>query len=538
MSQPLSAEAAKLLAVRGDFEVYSEHCLSILTKDGKLEAFRINPAQQYLHERIEEQRLRLGYVRIIVLKGRQQGVSTYVGGRYYWKTSGEFGKRTYILTHLAEATANLFNMVKRYHDNMPLAMRPKVKSDNEKELSFTILDSKYSVATAGSRGTGRSGTAQYFHGSEVAFWPSAPAHMAGIGQVIPLAEGTEIILESTANGIGNHFHTMVMKALAGKGDYELVFIPWFWQAEYKRTPPDDFVLESDEIEYMEAFDLTLEQMAWRRFKIEDEFGGDTSLFDQEYPATVEMAFMAGASKALISPLRSALAVKNNLKDNSPEALILGVDPAEYGDDDTAAVLRRGRKVLRVWRWSKEGNAQIAGRIGRILDKLELDGDPVDAVCIDVTGVGTGVEAFLTEQGYSNIYRVHNGNKATEDEKYRNRGAECWGLMADWFKDDTRPVDIPAKATVNGVTKEDKLLQAEVSSRGYTYDSRRRLVLQSKEEMQKLGIPSPNTADALALTFAVSVKAKGRKRTGETLQEKLLRLAANSNGRGGSPGMAA
>src|SRR5690606_39878952 len=89
----------------------------------------------------------------ICLKGRQQGISTYIGGRYYWKASGEFGKRFVILTHLDEATANLFNMVKRYHDNAPAAVKPKVRNDNAKELSFEVLQTKYSVATAGSRGT-------------------------------------------------------------------------------------------------------------------------------------------------------------------------------------------------------------------------------------------------------------------------------------------------------------------------------------------------------------------------------------------------
>lgn len=537
MTNPLSAEAVKLLAIREDFDVYSSQCLHILDKEGKIVRFAINRAQRYLHERAEDQKARTGRVRLICLKGRQQGISTYIGGRFYWKASGEFGKRCVILTHLQEATDNLFGMVKRYHDNVPLALCPKTKNDNAKELHFAVLHSRYSVATAGSRGTGRGGTAQYFHGSEVAFWPNAEKHMAGIGQIVPLADDTEIFLESTANGIGNLFHTAVMKALKGKGDYELVFIPWWWQDEYTRPVAEGTEWEPDELEYQEAFGITDAQLYWRRLKIEDDFGGDTSLFDQEYPATIEMAFLAGSSKALISPLRVAKAIANKTKDDSRDALILGVDPAEYGDDDTAAVLRRGHKVLGVWRWSKEGNAQIAGRIGLIIDAQEAAGDPIDAVCIDVTGVGTGVEAFLTDQNYRNIYRVHNGEKAIEEQKYRNRGAECWGRMSEWFNDITRTIDLPTHAYVGGVSKPDAVLQAELSSRKYSYDARRRLVLQSKEQMQKEGIESPNSADALSLTFAVSVKAKTPRKVGETLQEKLRRLQTQQ-GRGGSPGMAA
>ncbi len=252
-----------------------------------------------------------------------------------------------------------------------------------------------------------------------------------------------------------------------------------------------------------------------------------------------MAFLAGASKALINPRLVAKAAANETKDDSREALILGVDPAEYGDDDTAAVLRRGHKVLRIWTWNGEGNAAIAGRIGRIIDKyVEMD-DPIDGVAIDVTGVGTGVEAFLTEQNYRNIYRVHNGERAIEHEKYRNRGAEMWSLMKDWLADGTRPADLPSGIVPPGksITKQSKaalLLQAELSSRAYHYDAGRRVVLQSKEEMRAKGIHSPNVADALSLTFAVPMKPKNAKKR-ETLQEKLLRLSAQ-HGRGGSPGM--
>lgn len=525
--QPLSQAASKLAALLASFSDYAASCLKIAAKDGKLVPLELNRAQRYIHERLEDMLERKGYVRALILKGRQQGASTYIGGRFYKKASTSFGKRFVILTHLQEATDNLFAMVKRYHDNVPDAVKPATKNDNAKELHFAKLQTRYSVATAGSRGTGRGGTAQFFHGSEVAFWPNADKHMAGIGQIVPLAPDTEVVLESTANGIGNLFHTMVMKALEDLGDYELIFVPWYWQEEYARPVPVGTEFDADELEYQAAFGLTDEQLYWRRMKLADDFAEDPALFDQEYPATVEMAFLAGASKALISPLRVALAMRNKLRDDSREALILGVDPAEYGEDATAIVLRRGHKVLKIWRHYKEGNAQIAGRVGLILEEWKEKGDPIDAVFVDVTGVGTGVEAILTDMGYTNIYRVQNGEAAIESEKYRNRGAETWARMRDWLNDVTRPVSLP---------KDDRVLQAELSSRGFHYDAGRRLVLQSKEDMRKKGIKSPNTADALALTFAGSVQA-ARPRRVETLQDKLRRLQ-RQHGRGGSPGMTA
>lgn len=522
---PLSTAARALLQLVGDFRSYAPACLKIATKNGGLEPLVLNSAQLMLHEMAEEQLLERGLVRIIVLKGRQQGISTYIGGRFYWKAATLFGQSFVILTHMLKASENLFNMVKRYHENVPPAVKPKTRLDNAKQMVFDALKNKYDVATAGSKGTGRSGTAQFFHGSEVAFWPNAASHMAGLGQVVPFAPGTEIFLESTADGVGNLFHTMVMNALKGKGDYRLCFIPWTVQAEYQRPlPPEGVEWEAEELDYRETYGVTFEQLYWRRLKIEDDFGGDPSLFDQEYPAAVDIAFMAGATKALIHPRAVQKAINTTLADvKGVQGLILGVDPAEYGDDDTALVLRRGRKVLWVKRWSKMGNAEVAARIARILKKREEKGDPIDAVFVDVTGVGTGVESILTDiHNFDNIRRVHFGAAAYDKEKYVNRAAEMYAGMRDWFTDATKPVDIP----------DDKVLQAELGARKFDYaGQQRRLRLQSKEDMKKEGLPSPNTADALALTFAEPVEPHSPKQV-ETLTDKLLRLQSRSAGNSG------
>ena len=97
-------------------------------------------------------------------------------------------------------------MTERYHENCNPLIKPITGASNAKELSFPVLDSGYKVGTAGNKGAGRSSTIQYFHGSEVAFWPHAAEHAKGVLQAIPDAPDTEIILESTANGIGNYYH--------------------------------------------------------------------------------------------------------------------------------------------------------------------------------------------------------------------------------------------------------------------------------------------------------------------------------------------
>src|SRR5690606_37654597 len=103
--------------LRDDFGVYSRACLKIRTKAGTTEPLVLNRSQAYLHDRLEKQRRTKGRVRALVLKGRQVGISTYIGGRYYWRTTHGRGFKTFILAHTDDASSNLFNMAKRFHDN-------------------------------------------------------------------------------------------------------------------------------------------------------------------------------------------------------------------------------------------------------------------------------------------------------------------------------------------------------------------------------------------------------------------------------------
>jgi len=89
------------------FPVYALTMLQIRTKEQGVIPFKLNDAQTYIHEIAEKQMAETGRVRIIVLKGRQQGMSTYIEGRFYWKVTHKYGIRAYILTHESDATANL-----------------------------------------------------------------------------------------------------------------------------------------------------------------------------------------------------------------------------------------------------------------------------------------------------------------------------------------------------------------------------------------------------------------------------------------------
>ena len=486
--------------LKDDFIHYAAKCLKIRPKDprGGPQPFALNEAQIYLHGRFEAQRQRTGKVRALVLKGRQQGVSTYIGGRFYWRTTHAKGIRCFILTHEQDATDNLFGMVERYHEHCPALVKPSTGASNAKELSFDRLGSGYAVGTAGTKAVGRSQTIQLFHGSEVAFWPNASTHFAGVVQAIPDLPGTEIVLESTANGVGGEFHERWQQAEAGIGDYEAIFIPWFWSPEYARPVPKDFRPDDEEAEYMQANGLTLEQIVWRRNKIAEL--KDPMLFKQEYPASAAEAFQMTGHDSFIKP--EAVLKARRAKVDGIGPLIIGVDPSRFGDDRFSVAWRQGRKVSKI-----ESKAKLDVVAGANWVRQIIDNDNPARVFIDVGGVGAGVYDILNNWGskYSKIVVPIDfaGSPQEPDEMLPsgevrpgpyNRRAEMWQRSKKWLSE-------PGGAQIPDTDS----LQADACAPSYHYNANSYLLIESKEHMRDVRkVRSPDDWDAVALTFAEPV----------------------------------
>ena len=155
----------------------------------------------------------------LVLKGRQVGISTYISGRLYWKTSRQLRRSGLHPRPISTTQANLFDMARRFRQ-LPSRVKPQTGKANLKELSFSILDSGYKVATAGSTEVGRSQTIQLFHGSEVAFWPNAPEPRRRDSAGNRRYARNRGHFRGTANSIGNVFHSRWKAAERGDSDYE------------------------------------------------------------------------------------------------------------------------------------------------------------------------------------------------------------------------------------------------------------------------------------------------------------------------------
>ncbi len=283
---------------RGNFPLYSKNVLRLVDKSGELTRFRLNPAQQRLHDEIERQKAERGYVRVIILKARQMGFSTYVQGRFFWQTTQRHNCSTFVLSHLAESTASIFSMVSTFYDNAPhVAFKPPLKSRTATSLSFDLINSKYRVGTARTGQTGRSMTNTLVHGSEVAFYPDAETVAAGLVQTVPPGKG-EIILESTANGASGWFYEQCMAAMRGDSEWKFLFFPWYEQAEYRRPIPDDFERTEEENALARTYKLDDEQLMFRRAKIL-ELGSERK-FRQEYPCNPREAFLT-SGRTFVEP---------------------------------------------------------------------------------------------------------------------------------------------------------------------------------------------------------------------------------------------
>ena len=286
---------------------YIESCLKIKTKSGTVVPFRLNDAQRKLYAVAKRQQDAGKPVRLIILKARQLGFSTLTEGLIFHSCATRENVNALIVAHREDATANLFRMSKLFYDELPKPVKPMLRASNAQELVFENpsklrsereakpgLRSRIRCATAGGRGIGRSDTLQCVHLSEYAFWPDGAdgkaSTLAGILQAVPSMPGTMVVIESTANGFED-FKERWDAAVAGENDFEPVFFAWFENPEYAMPVVPGTEWTPEERELRDAYQLSDEQLQWRRWCIANNCGGSLDMFRQEYPASPGEAFL-------------------------------------------------------------------------------------------------------------------------------------------------------------------------------------------------------------------------------------------------------
>ena len=484
--------------LKNDFPFYASQILTIGSLGGGTQKFILNQAQLYLHGLVEQQLQKKGWVRVIALKGRKMGVSTYVGARGYKKVTYEKGVSARIVAHDSDTTDTLFRMAKRFFDNAPESNRPHLGKSNAKELHFDLLDSGYEVSTAGNKSAGRGSTIHFLHGSEVAFWEHGNELALGIIQAVADEPGTEIFLESTANGIGNLFHSIWLEAEAGEGDYIPVFLPWYWHTASHAVLDESFEMNAEEVELKRIYNLADTQVYWRRKKIHffESAGKDGEVaFKQEYPFEAAEAFQMSLKDSFIPPELIMTARKRKGEANGP--LVMGIDPAAseviQKGDSTAIIRRKGDKAFGLEYYKIGDTMANVGYLSQIIQRES----PV-RVFIDRGGIGKGIYDRLVQIfGKEVIKGVDFGSTTMVMQRdfYYNKRAEMWAMMKEWLRENES--EIPDSDQLHSEL-------VSVSFHQRQFDSSGRLQLMSKADMKSRGLRSPDGGDALALTFAMPV----------------------------------
>lgn len=170
-----------------------------------------------------------------------------------------------------------------------------------------------------------------------------------------------------------------------------------------------------------------------------------------------------------------------------DAKIMGVDVARFGDDRSVIFLRQGRMALRPKMFRNLDTMELAGQVA-----LAITASKPDAVFIDATGLGAGVVDRCHQLGLR-VQGVDFGSRPLRSEpKLANRRTEMWWQMAEWVRS-------------GGCIPDDGELISELTAPTYFFRDAG-ISLEKKEDIKKRGLPSPDKADALALTFALPVVA--------------------------------
>lgn len=322
---------AKIEDIIFNFREFAPRFLKIKDEFGRIIPLEFNSAQLRVLRIIEEIWASGKPLRLIILKARQEGISTLIQAFIFWYLLTTPNQKGLTMGHKLDASNNLFDMYKRFYDNLPKIMQPKLLRSNEKKISYAKLGSENKIETAGSGEIGRSDTFQVLHLTEAAYFPDIKTSLVGLMQGAKYAKIQ--VIESTANGY-NEFHKLWVDAKEGKGGFVPIFLSWLDFPEYVENAKKLGFLDKYEKldlgnplynEYpeeekilKEKYGATDDQLRFRRYMIDSPaFAGDIQKFHQEYPTTDEEAFLASGR-----PVFNQNIVQKNLAE-SKEPLKVG-----------------------------------------------------------------------------------------------------------------------------------------------------------------------------------------------------------------------
>ena len=234
---------------------------------------------------------------------------------------------------------------------------------------------------------------------------------------------------------------------------------------------------------------------------EEDWGEDSDFFR----VRVRGEFPRSGSTQLISSEALAEGRSNSLDitEYMYFPVIVSVDVARFGDDETVITVRQGRKVHRQQIHRGMRNTQVAAQAAAVWREYKSTGSTMGPLMVDGIGLGSGVVDFLNDSGYP-IVDVNVGAVADEPHLYFNKRAECYMRAKEWFDSG---VDIP----------DEPELSDQATGIQYEFDAKERVRIEKKADMKARGLSSPDRMDSLVLSFAEIILPAGAGGTGGGMQ---------------------
>jgi hypothetical protein len=320
-----------------DRRFYIEEHLKIRTVDKRVALLKLNEAQERLFELVECQEQAEKPVRIIGVKPRKVGLSTGIQSIFFHVAATHPLTKGLTVAHDLDSTEEMFQMAGLFYDELPDPLKPMKRYSGRKELVFENPDertrtkqpglrSQLRIATAGDPELGRSKDIHLLHCSEMGYWPKHEESLLSVLNSVPDIPESMVFQEGTPNGWNTPFHKNYLAARDGRSAYLAYFMGWHEFKSYRMplsVSREEFADSStdEEREMQKAYKLTLEQLQWRRWAIENKCGRDPEKFRQEYPANdVECWLLSGRPRFDQKKLQ--------------QMLLAAVDPSFHGVPDT------------------------------------------------------------------------------------------------------------------------------------------------------------------------------------------------------------
>ncbi len=433
----------------------------------------LNPAQFLVDDTLTKYQWNRGLaVRALVLKARRVGISTWTEARFFREINRLSNHYASVCSADIDATDKVFKMAKLFQELIPANIKRETEYSSRKEITYKAPHrSSFQCQTAGKDVLGRGGLTHLLHCTEFAFWSNAKDQLGGALQEVPDEPDTMVIIESTANGVGDAFYDMYMDAIdrwrrtKDPSNFLPIFLPWFIFPKYRRPLPGGFTLDEEELSIKAEHDLGDDQMAWRRWAIVNKCQDDLALFRQEYPATALEAFQASGRPVFTPKMistqktfaaaepRCCVLAKNKIEDvnrsfncwqlaalpNASHSYAMGIDTMEGRisdvqdeksklDCDAALIFDRTSGEF-VAMWHGRGPQKDVG-----LQCLHAAKFYNDAFVAPEIPAAMELLNIFREAGYQNIYnrQVHDEQIATQESE--NLGWRTTLVTRKWLVD--------------------------------------------------------------------------------------------------------